>query len=37
VVQGPPETVARTKKSYTGQALVRLLAPANASSNGVSK
>ncbi len=37
VVQGPPETVARTKKSYTGQALVRLLAAPNANSNGVSK
>jgi excinuclease ABC subunit A len=25
VVQGPPEAVARTKKSYTGQALARVL------------
>jgi excinuclease ABC subunit A len=25
VAQGPPETVARTKKSYTGQALSRVL------------
>ncbi len=31
VAQGPPELVARTKKSYTGQALLRVL---NVSSNG---
>jgi len=29
VAQGPPELVARTKKSYTGQALSRVLAVAN--------
>jgi excinuclease ABC subunit A len=33
VVQGSPETVARSKKSYTGQALTRVL-PVPASSNG---
>jgi excinuclease ABC subunit A len=38
VAQGPPELIARTKKSYTGQALARLLGtnglPATAGSNG---
>ena len=33
VAQGPPELVARTKKSYTGQALARFL-PANGHANG---
>ena len=33
VAQGPPELVARTKKSYTGQALARLLPP-NGRANG---
>ncbi len=33
VAQGPPELVARTKKSYTGQALARVL-PANGHANG---
>ncbi len=35
VAQGPPELVARTKKSYTGQVLARILAiHGNASSSG---
>ena len=34
VVQGTPETVARHKKSYTGQALARVLALPPAGSNG---
>jgi excinuclease ABC subunit A len=33
VAQGPPELVARTKKSYTGQALARVLPP-DGHSNG---
>jgi len=33
VVQGPPEAVARSKKSYTGQALTRVLS-VSAGSNG---
>jgi len=33
VAQGPPEVVARTKKSYTGQALARLL-PSNGRNGG---
>ena len=33
VAQGPPELVARTKKSYTGQALARVL-PTNGHANG---
>jgi excinuclease ABC subunit A len=33
VAQGPPELVARTKKSYTGQALARVL-PVNGHANG---
>jgi excinuclease ABC subunit A len=33
VAQGPPELVARTKKSYTGQALARVL-PTNGHGNG---
>jgi excinuclease ABC subunit A len=33
VVQGPPETVARSKKSYTGQALTRVLS-VSVGSNG---
>ncbi len=33
VAQGPPELVARTKKSYTGQALAHLLSP-NGNANG---
>jgi excinuclease ABC subunit A len=36
VAQGPPELVARTKKSYTGQALARVL-PANGHGNGASQ
>jgi excinuclease ABC subunit A len=36
VVQGPPETVARNKKSYTGQVLARLLSTP-VGSNGSSK
>ena len=38
IAQGPPELIARTKKSYTGQALTRVLGmnglPAAAASNG---
>ncbi len=38
IAQGPPELIARTKKSYTGQALARVLGmnglPAAAASNG---
>jgi len=38
VAQGPPELVARTKKSYTGQALARVLNtngyPPGSGSNG---
>jgi excinuclease ABC subunit A len=37
VVQGSPETVARTKKSYTGQALARVLQVPGANSNGSGK
>jgi excinuclease ABC subunit A len=37
VAQGPPELVARTKKSYTGQALVRHLHPAPANGSSVNK
>ena len=37
VVQGPPELVARTKKSYTGQALARTLPMPLAGSNGSHK
>ncbi len=33
VAQGPPELVARTKKSYTGQVLARVLSP-NGNANG---
>ncbi len=33
VAQGPPELVARTKKSYTGQVLARVLGP-NGNANG---
>jgi excinuclease ABC subunit A len=33
VAQGPPELVARTKKSYTGQVLARVLG-VNGSANG---
>jgi len=36
VAQGPPEQVARTKKSYTGQVLARVLSPAGANGNGSS-
>ena len=36
VVQGPPELVARTKKSFTGQALARVI-PVTSGSNGSSK
>jgi len=36
VVQGPPELVARSKKSYTGQALARVI-PVTSGSNGSSK
>ena len=35
VAQGPPELVARTKKSYTGQALVRHLHPAPTNGSSV--
>ena len=34
VAQGPPELVARTKKSYTGQALARVLSIAGSNGNG---
>jgi excinuclease ABC subunit A len=34
VAQGPPELVARTKKSYTGQALARILSIAGSNGNG---
>jgi len=35
VAQGPPELVARTKKSYTGQSLARVLGiPSNGRANG---
>jgi excinuclease ABC subunit A len=37
VVQGTPEQVVRTKKSYTGQALVRALPLATSSSSGLGK
>jgi excinuclease ABC subunit A len=37
VAQGPPELVARTKKSYTGQVLARVLSIAGANSNGSGK
>src|SRR5579863_8757839 len=37
VVQGTPELVARTKKSYTGQALARTLTLPSVSSNGSGK
>ena len=37
VVAGSPETVAKTKKSYTGQALARLLAAPAAGLNGTGK
>ena len=33
VAQGPPEQVARTKKSYTGQVLARILPPNGANGN----
>src|SRR5258708_4659484 len=33
VAQGPPELVARTKKSYTGQALARILSIAGSNGN----
>jgi excinuclease ABC subunit A len=36
VAQGPPELVARTKKSYTGQALAKLLSSPLKPSNGES-
>jgi excinuclease ABC subunit A len=37
VAQGPPELVARTKKSYTGQVLARVLGiSSNGHSNGSS-
>jgi excinuclease ABC subunit A len=36
VAQGSPETVARNKKSYTGQALSRVLS-VHAGSNGLGK
>jgi excinuclease ABC subunit A len=36
VVQGPPELVARSKKSYTGQVLARVI-PLTSGSNGSSK
>jgi excinuclease ABC subunit A len=37
VVQGTPEQVVRTKKSYTGQALARVLPLATSSSSGLGK
>ncbi|HEY6267768.1 MAG TPA: excinuclease ABC subunit UvrA [Candidatus Acidoferrum sp.] len=37
VAQGPPELIAGTKKSYTGQALSRVLSVAGVKSNGSSK
>jgi excinuclease ABC subunit A len=37
VAQGPPEQVARTKKSYTGQVLARVLSANGNSSNGRGK
>jgi excinuclease ABC subunit A len=37
VVQGTPEQVVRTKKSYTGQALARVLPLVTSSSNGTGK
>jgi excinuclease ABC subunit A len=38
VAQGPPELIARTKKSYTGQSLARVLGiPSTSHSNGNSK
>jgi excinuclease ABC subunit A len=37
VAQGPPELVARNKKSYTGHALARVLQLANGHSNGSHK
>jgi excinuclease ABC subunit A len=37
VVQGSPETVARSKKSYTGQALARVLQVPGSNSNGSGK
>src|SRR6266404_4381036 len=37
VAQGPPEQVARSKKSYTGQALARVLSIPPANSNGSGK
>jgi len=37
VAQGPPELVARTKKSYTGQALSRVLGLSPNGHNGATK
>ncbi|HWT89178.1 MAG TPA: ATP-binding cassette domain-containing protein, partial [Candidatus Angelobacter sp.] len=37
VAQGPPEQIARSKKSYTGQALARVLSIPPANSNGSGK
>ncbi len=37
VAQGPPELVARTKKSYTGQVLARVLSVQTAGANGNGK
>jgi excinuclease ABC subunit A len=37
VAQGPPEQVARSKKSYTGQALARVLSISQGNSNGSGK
>jgi excinuclease ABC subunit A len=37
VAQGPPELVARNKKSYTGQALLRVLSNPGSASNGSGK
>ena len=37
VAQGPPEAVARTKKSYTGQALSRVLGLSPNGHNGSAK
>jgi len=37
VAQGPPELVARTKKSYTGQVLARVLSVQTSGANGNGK
>ena len=37
VAQGPPELVARTRKSYTGQVLARVLSVGTSRTNGHGK